>query len=318
MKRRLDASVRFDAPEAVKQPNMSNQHDPLRAPTTDDLLDANVEARPGSDPRNRGYDALERYLHVPNHAMFLHTSEDGLVDGYIREHWAALDGLSGEACDIHVSLFQLNGGEDFYSQLQEIYCIAGLQSVKPIDLPALHFWSDASSCTISLGDFDTQEKLRDVLRSLYSVIHDARGPISEEHAKLLRAFAGDARIQRRTAGANGQAVQGSTAGGDIVQSTHIYFGAQPPKEMTMADPKVDGTNSGQNIEDVRAGKGITQASDAVADKQTIKRAETPGVIEQKKSAAAQMSFGKWSATGYGVIGLVIVLLGYFAYKYFGA
>lgn len=40
-----------------------------------------------------------RYLRVPNHAMFLFTSEDDALNQYIQNHWKALDRLTGNACD---------------------------------------------------------------------------------------------------------------------------------------------------------------------------------------------------------------------------
>ena len=160
--------------------------DHLNGPTAGDLKAAGIKARPLSDTVSRGYDSLERFLRIPNHALFLFTSEDTLLDRYIRDHWAALDGLSGEACDIHVSILQLLGGEDFYSQIGELRSISGLDVVRPIDLPALHLWSKSANCTIKLGRFGTEPDLRDALRAIFSIVHDSSGPITAEHVARLR------------------------------------------------------------------------------------------------------------------------------------
>lgn len=198
---------------------MAKHEDHLQTPTADELATAGVKARKGTDPQSRGHDPLERFLSVPNHAMFLFTSEDSVLDRYIRDHWAALDGLSGEACDIHVSLFQLTGGEDVYSELHEIRSISGLESVRPTDLPALHFWSATSTCTIPLGAFDTELKLRDLFRSVFSIIRDVGGPIAPEHSELLRDAANLTTVTF-TKVANGQAIQNSSAGRDIINAYH--------------------------------------------------------------------------------------------------
>jgi hypothetical protein len=158
-------------------------------PTARELIDAGVRVRPGSDPKSRGEDLLQRYLRVPNHAMFLFTSEDTALDGYIRNHWAALDGLTGDACDLHVSLVQLLGGADAYSQFDEVKSLPGLESLQPTDLPALHIWSSIAHVTIPLMRFNDEEKLRKVFRAIFSVVHDARGPIKQIHVKQLRDIA---------------------------------------------------------------------------------------------------------------------------------
>lgn len=158
-------------------------------PTVRELLDAGVQIRPGSDPQSRGYDLLERYLKVPNHAMFLFTSEDTALDRYIRKHWAALDGLTGDACDLHVSLVQLEGDADAYSQFDEVKSLPGLDRLQPTDLPALHIWSPDAHSTISLSRFNGEDKLRELFRIVFSVVREAHGPIKECHVEQLRVIA---------------------------------------------------------------------------------------------------------------------------------
>lgn len=158
-------------------------------PTVDELLNAGVNIRAGSDPVSRDYDLLERYRAVPNHAMFLFTSEDTALDRYIRSHWAALDGLTGDACDLYVSLVQLVGGADAYSQFDEIRTLPGLDRLHPTDLPAMHVWSSKASVTISLGRFDDEKELRELFRAAFSVIRQAHGPIRDSHIKRLRDLA---------------------------------------------------------------------------------------------------------------------------------
>jgi hypothetical protein len=199
-----------------------------------ELLDAGVRARPGSDPESRGYDPLERFKRVPNHAIFLYTSEDAVLDQYIRHHWAALDGLSGEACDIHVSVLQLAGGEDAYSQLFEVNSIVGLKDIKPTDLPALHIWSSNTFLTVHLHQLDSETKLRDLLRRVFSRIHDASGPISLAWVEQMR-------LDLQTVGVelahlnNGQKIAGSTAGRDIIQITYTHPNVTAPREKKMAN-----------------------------------------------------------------------------------
>lgn len=156
-------------------------------PTVEELITAGVKVRPGSDPITRDYDLLERYRSVPNHAMFLYTSEDNVLDKYIREHWAALDGLSGDICDIHVPLVQLVGGADAYSQFDEIKTIPGLEAMSAEDLPALHIWSKESSIRFFLSPYKDDAALREVFRIIFSELKRNGSPLTELQAKEIKS-----------------------------------------------------------------------------------------------------------------------------------
>jgi hypothetical protein len=89
--------------------------------------------------------------------------------------------------------------------------------------------------------------------------------------------------------------------GDLVMSTST---PTPP-----AAPK------GQTIEDVVSGGKISQLSETASDLQTVRRAQAPGDITQTKRETAGMKFMGGSARGWGIVGLVIVILAWIAYKY---
>jgi hypothetical protein len=152
-----------------------------------DLANAGVRFHRGTDPLSRGRDPLERYLNIPNHAIVLFTSEDRLIDSYLRDHWAALDGLSGDTCDIHVSILQLNRDEDAYCQRKELKSIPGLSAFQSSDLPALHIWSREASVTVPLGKFNEEVRLKNVLRAIFALMQKAGGPITMGTINELRS-----------------------------------------------------------------------------------------------------------------------------------
>jgi hypothetical protein len=253
---------------------------------------------------------------VPNHAIFLFTSEDVVLSDYIREHWAALDGLSGEVCDIYVSLTQLRGMEDAYTQLDDVRSIRGLTDVSFDILPALHVWSDDASITFSLTDVSGQlDKVRDALRNIFSAMHDLDGPISEAWVKRMRSW--DRRLNGSANGA-AQGVVGSMAGRDIVQILHFYNTSAHALGVPMANANgqpAPGGGSTQSMEDVRAGNKLAQSSETPNDNQTIRRAQAGGDVLQTKHKTAEMSFLGGKAAGWGIVGLVIVIVAWLAYKY---
>jgi hypothetical protein len=164
---------------------MSNE-EPLKGVSANELRQLGVKIGSSSDPASRKVDLLERYRSVPNHAMFLYTSEDSLVDNYIRSHWIALNGLSGDTCDIHVSLMQLKGDEDAYSQMEDVRTIPGLDKLDPTDLPALHIWSGNTSVRISLARFREESELKEILRLIFSELQKYGQPLSMPFASDLK------------------------------------------------------------------------------------------------------------------------------------
>lgn len=278
-----------------------------------------VGAKARAKPDAPGRDPLGRFRDVPNHAMFLFTSEDVILDAYIRDHWAALDGLSGEICDIYVSLTQLQGLEDAYSQLNDVRSIRGLAEISLSTLPALHIWSAAADLTFSLKDVGEDfDKLRNALRNVFASMHSLGGPITETWVTQMRAWSVSLGEQRISG--IGQSVSNGVAGRDIIQITNFYATAPNIGDRTMsASPmKQPAPPKGQSIEDVVAGGDISQSSESESDTQAIRRARAPGDILQSKRKTSEMKFMGGSAGGWGIVGLVVVILAWIAYKYFAS
>lgn len=271
-------------------------------PTVEELITAGVKVRPGSDPITRDYDLLERYRSVPNHAMFLYTSEDGVLDKYIREHWAALDGLSGDICDIHISLVQLVGGADAYSQFDEVKTIPGLETMNAKDLPALHIWSKEASIRFLLSPYKDDATLRDVFRIIFSELKKNGSPLTELQANEIK---GKILSCCNHIPVNGQAVLNADVGRDIIQITNNYFNSG----QTMSEQKHAGGETKQTIEDVKITGAIKQASDAVNAQQEVKKATASKLEQTAKSEKQNITLGKYKASGkWAVIGLVLVLI----------
>ena len=281
-------------------------------PTVDELISAGVKVRPGFDPITRDYDLLERYRLVPNHAMFLYTSEDSVLDKYIREHWAALDGLSGDICDIHVSLVQLVGGADAYSQFDEIKTIPGLETMNADDLPALHIWSKEASIRFFLNPYKDDTALRDVFRIIFSELKKNDSPLTELQAKDIKS---KILTNFNPTRINGQVVLDAVTGRDIIQITNNYFNS----EKAMSDQNNVSGETKQIIESVKLTGGIKQTSDAVNTKQEVKKATAFDLEQTAKSEKQNLILGKYQASGkWAVIGLVLVVIILVFFKFVGA
>lgn len=152
-----------------------------------ELASAGVAVRVGTDPAARGYDPLERYRSVPNHALFLYTDEDESLVKFVREHWAALDGLSGGSCDIYPSLVQLCGGADAYSQLDEIKSLPGLSALQLSVLPVLHVWSAHAHMTVLLDNFRNHNDLSRAFRFIFWELRCLHGPLDSVSALRIAA-----------------------------------------------------------------------------------------------------------------------------------
>lgn len=270
--------------------------------TSNELKKAGVKLRASNEPESRNFDLLERYRSVPNHAMFLYTSEDALIERYIREHWSALDGLSGEVCDIHVSLMQLLGEEDAYSQIEEVKSIPGLNTLDPSDLPALHIWSNSASLRIRLRSFPTEEGLRDVLRLIFSELRNTDSPLSLTRVEELgKKIATCSTAQWATQ----QHVANACAGRDIVQIANHFYG----NEKHMAYNPSSGGESKQSIESVELSGLMKQTTDAAKAEQKIKDAKGSEVDQTVRAEKQSLSLGKYSASGkWAVIGLVVIVI----------
>lgn len=279
---------------------MSDKSKLPETPTFEELSEAGAKVRLGAEPVSRGYDLLERYRRIPNHAMFLYTSEDEVLEKYIKNHWGALDGLSGDLCDIHVSLVQLLGGADAYSQLEEVKSLPGMSEISPDDLPALHLWSSNSAVRISLRTFTSEASLREVLRLVFSKIKKTSGPIEEGSVQeVVDAVTEYAESQTRKN--NGQVVSGVIAGGDIIQITQNFYG-----EKNMSSEKGE---SEQVVKDVEIGGAIKQTTNAEKSQQRVEQANATELEQTSNSEKQSLKVGNYSASGkWAVVGLVVVVI----------
>jgi hypothetical protein len=284
----------------------------------DELQTAGAKLRREPNGPQRARDPLARFLAVPNHAMFFFTSEDLMLDAYIRDHWAALDGLSGEICDIHVSMTQLQGLEDAYTQLNDVRSIRGLEKIEPSMLPALHIWSGVADLTFSLKDVDTDfDKLRKALRNIFSSMHSHGGPIDETWVTEMRVW--HTTLSTPRGNDNAQLISGSTAGRDIIQISNFYASAPHIGDLIMSTSPTNKPQAakGQTIEDAISGGKITQSSESEGESQAIRRAEATGDITQDQRKTSKMRFMGGTAQGrWGIVALVVVILALLAYKYF--
>ena len=107
-----------------------------------------------------------------------------------------------------------------------------------------------------------------------------------------------------------QGIFGAVAGGNITQ---IIFS----KDQT-GEQSAPVLQSGQVIEDVSAGGRVAQSTQRLADAQEIRSAEAHGDITQRKMSMAAMSFRWGKATGWGIVGLGLVFLGFLAYRFIAA
>lgn len=92
-------------------------------------------------------DPISRYRTVPLHAVLLYSTEDPEIEDYLRENWMALNGISGDYCDIYPSLEQLHRAEDAYGLLgaanRDSRSLPGLNEVTVSELPGILFWDNA-------------------------------------------------------------------------------------------------------------------------------------------------------------------------------
>lgn len=151
-----------------------------------ELLRVGARFAKGATPEARASDALERYIGVPNRMLILYSSEDEAIDAYILKHWAALDRLSGDICDIYPSLLQLEGGEDAYSTLADLTHIPGANTIKVRDLPVVLLWSDDAYAKIPIGSFSADPVgLRTLFRHVVSALHDLNRGIADGDGHIL-------------------------------------------------------------------------------------------------------------------------------------
>jgi hypothetical protein len=173
-----------------------------------------------------------------------------------------------------------------------------------------------------------------ILEAARAVTEIARKDV---HTELLERLEGARRQIRlkieeydrwRRPPVQGQGIEGSSAGGDIIQVILNPLTSPPDttgepqspehgRSFTMPNQKPEsGRQSVQKMGDVSAGGNITQRSDVARDRQEISEADAQGdILQRKNTRMAQMSFGWGRATGVGIIGLIIAFVAWLAYEY---
>lgn len=148
-------------------------------------LFADLNVRPGG--KAEAEDPLERYNGVPLHALPLYTSEDEEVGAYIREHFRALDSLSGSLCDIYQVASQENAF-DFLRHLQVIRQAANPPTIR--DIPGLFFWDNAGGSEyIAFGENPGLADIRRILRVVFD--HIEQSPAIQAVTRAKAELAGD-------------------------------------------------------------------------------------------------------------------------------
>jgi hypothetical protein len=182
----LKTSLRQGGKREISKVKDEEQEFDLTPVSQAEIEAAGARPRKGEAPHERGEDLLERYIKVPNRMLILYSSEDDVLSRYVREHWAALDSLSGDICDIFLSLLQLTGDEDIYSFLDDLHYIPGAETIRIDKLPMILLWSDSASLSISLKEFaDDVATLRNVLRGVFQCLHDiGRGITIEDEGRF--------------------------------------------------------------------------------------------------------------------------------------
>jgi uncharacterized caspase-like protein len=129
---------------------------------------------PRDTPLKSPEDLLERYNRVPLHAILLYTSEDKEILTYLKEHFAVLQALLADICDVHLIADQFSTPQNYnaYTMMNK------LQMVKPsdlppyADLPALLFWDHYGANTyISLASRSEATAIREAFRTISDEIH---------------------------------------------------------------------------------------------------------------------------------------------------
>jgi len=152
----------------------------------EDLRRIGARFAEGATPAARGVDALARYISVPNRMLIFYSSEDEAVHSYILRHWAALDRMSGEICDIYPSLMQIEGNEDAYSTIAELSNIPGASDISIRELPVILIWSDHAYAKIPIQCFSTDQiAVRTLFRHVFGALHDIGRGIADGDAQII-------------------------------------------------------------------------------------------------------------------------------------
>lgn len=133
------------------------------------------------------YDYLSRSKVVPLRAMFLFTSEDVVLENYIKHNYNALNSISGDFCDIYLNTNQLFRKENAYDFLSEIELISKVKNFNINHLPGVIFWnSRGDSVYVSLEYESTEFEVKRKLRNIFEIIRNS--PNIDIIEKIDRSF----------------------------------------------------------------------------------------------------------------------------------
>lgn len=116
-------------------------------------------------------DYLGRRKLVPLQAIFLFTSEDRILENYIIQNYDALYSLSGDYCDIYISIDQLYHNENAYDHLKEVEIIKKAKDINITNLPGIVFWDKTGEYVyISLEMESSESEITKRLRIVFNEI----------------------------------------------------------------------------------------------------------------------------------------------------
>jgi hypothetical protein len=133
-------------------------------------------------------DLVDRFRGVPCHALFVYTSEDEILDAYLSKNTLALDGMSGETCDIYTSELQRSNREDAYTQLEVLTTLPGFTRLLPNKLPLLHIWSKETGVTLSLAHYTDTRQLKGFLRQVFSFLQTINRSLLPDDVEALKSL----------------------------------------------------------------------------------------------------------------------------------
>jgi hypothetical protein len=129
---------------------------------------------------------VDRYIGVGTHCLFVHTSEDDVLEAYVRDHIVAMDGMSDNYCDIYVSKQQQQGHENAYTQRRTLQTLPDFEPFSPQQLPLLHIWSRDIGVTVSLAECKEYAQYRDRFREIFTVLQSEPGPLNQHKVDRIK------------------------------------------------------------------------------------------------------------------------------------
>jgi hypothetical protein len=116
-------------------------------------------------------DYLTRRKETPLRAMFLFTSEDFLIENYIKQNYDAIDSLSSNFCDIYISMNQLLKKENAYDHLDKIDIIKKVENISISKLPGILFWDHTGESEyISFQEENDNQSIKIKIRFIFDAI----------------------------------------------------------------------------------------------------------------------------------------------------